>query len=183
MGNGSVSREIHFNKTKQETHFHLIMLNFINVLSKMMPLWKGSYEDWVLEETIPGFRLWAFAQVISRHLFWSSFAHRFQPSFSQAQQGESWPVTYKYPAHFLLPSFLENMFIKDLCLLWHLFNSIGWDQDGSQHSMTLLGKGSLLPSNLLIIALLLVLNILLLSCLFLSLSHQFLPSAWLHLAL
>lgn len=33
MGNGSISRETHFNKTKQETQFHLIMPNFINVLS------------------------------------------------------------------------------------------------------------------------------------------------------
>lgn len=143
MENGSVSRETHFNKTKQETHFRVIMPNFINMLSKGRPLWKGSYDGYVLEETIPRISSWClcrwFQGIYSDHLLVTNFS---QVSLSPST--EIWPVTCKFPTHFLLPSFPENMGIKDLCLLWHLFNSMGWDQDGSPHSMFLLGKWSLI---------------------------------------
>lgn len=72
MENGSVSRETHFNKTKQETHFHVIMPNFINTLSKGWLLWKGSYDGYVLEETIPRILTWClcrwFQGIYSDHL-------------------------------------------------------------------------------------------------------------------
>ena len=53
-------REAHFNKTKQETHFHLIMPHSINVLSKTMLLSKDSYDGYVVKEASSGFRFGAF---------------------------------------------------------------------------------------------------------------------------
>lgn len=181
MENGSVSRETHFNKTKQETHFRVIMPNFINMLSKGRPLWKGSYDGYVLEETIPRISSWClcrwFQGIYSDHLLVTNFS---QVSLSPST--EIWPVTCKFPTHFLLPSFPENMGIKDLCLLWHLFNSMGWDQDGSPHSMFLLGKMITDCYSRISWSLSSFFNILLLK---LSLTFSFspllsLPSAWLH---
>lgn len=134
MGNGSVSREIHFNKTKQEPCFHLIMGNFINVLFKMMPLWKNPYDGYVLDETIIKISVWClcgwFWGIYSDHLLITNFSQ-----VSLRASKEIWPITYKFPARFLLYSFPENMCIKDIWLFWHLFNSIGWDLDGSQRGM------------------------------------------------
>lgn len=105
------------------------MPNFINAFSKMMPLWKGSYDGWVLEEASPGFLLGAFAgdfkEFILDHLLITS-------RLSLGPSWEIWPVLCRSPTHVLLFSFTENTGLSDLCLFGHLFNGTGWALDGFQ---------------------------------------------------
>lgn len=113
-------RETHFNKTKQETHFHLIMPHSINVLSKTMLLSKGSYDGYVIKAASSGFLFGAFTWDSSKHLFCSFIDYKFQLSFAQTQQGDFGLLYTNSQDHFLLLLFTDNIGLKDVCLFWHL---------------------------------------------------------------
>lgn len=108
-------RQTHFNKTKQETHFLLIMPKSINVLFKRMPLWKGSYDGCVLKEAAPGFLSGAFTDDFKEFIlfiYWSQISAKFRSS----PAGRFGLLHANSPAHLLLLSFTANMGLKDLCL-------------------------------------------------------------------
>lgn len=90
-------REAHFNKTKQETHFHLIMPHSINVLSKTMLLSKDSYDGYVVKEASSGFRFGAFIGDFKEFIlfiYWLQISAK----FCSNPAGRFWPVIRKFPS-------------------------------------------------------------------------------------
>lgn len=84
-------RQTHFNKTKQEHHFHLITLHFINALSEITPFWKASYNASTPEEATPDMGLMllrGFQGIYSDHPLTTNFRR-----VSLGPSREMWPFT------------------------------------------------------------------------------------------
>lgn len=96
----------------------------------MMPLWKGSYDGWVLEEASPGFLFGAFAGdfkkfIYSDHLLITS-------QLSLMSSGRFGQFCADSQLMFYCSLSQKDMGVSELCLFGHRFNGIDWALDGFQ---------------------------------------------------